>query len=137
MKKRLFLYLFIAWIILWVFFTARELFIKGAFRQYSDLFFMSPEEKRSYVTGDRFYQFLVFCNERLPPLASYAWEGIEHGSIEQRRGAYYLYPHVEQADPEFLLVFDEKPSAMTLRAYRVFARLDGDRYVLARKAGGA
>src|SRR3989338_10061005 len=93
------------WLILWVSFITRELFRKGYFYDYKALIFRSLEGKRSYVTGDRFYEFLTFCNERLPPLANYGWVGVEPESVDMRRAAYYLYPHLEKKDyPDFILV---------------------------------
>ena len=103
MKNRLFIAFLAAWVIIWVSFNAREIFAKGGLNDYRRLLSRTFEGKRSYVTGDRFYEFLVLCNERLPAGAEYELTGVEKGSHDQRRAAYYLYPHMEKKDAEYLL----------------------------------
>jgi hypothetical protein len=103
MKNKILTAILIAWVVIWISFTARELFAKGGLNDYRRLLSRSLEGKRSYVTGDRFYEFLVFCNEHLPNGASYELAGIEEGSHDQRRAAYYLYPHMKKKDAEYLL----------------------------------
>ena len=120
---------FIIWLALWVFFTARELFLKnGHFYDYKELLSRSLDGKRSYVTGDEFYKFLVFCNEKLPRGSIYEWVGIEEGDLAKRRAAYYLYPHLEKKDAEFILIYD-KPG-FGKDGYKPFAALDERRYLI-------
>ena len=134
MKKKILAGLFAVWVALWIAFTARELFRKGYFYDYKELLTRSLEGKRSYVSEDRFYEFLVFCNSRLPKLAGYRLLGVEPVSHAKRRAAYYLYPHLEEDDAKFLLVYDE-PEAPE-EGYEIFARLDDARYILLEKSNG-
>lgn len=118
--------------ILWLSFIARELFWKGHFYDYMILLSRSLEGKRSYVTGDRFYEFLIFCNKNLPPVAEYEPLGLQEDSLDKRRATYYLYPHLEKKDAEFLLVYDRPDIRKS--GYELFAELDEARYILKKKA---
>lgn len=132
MKYRILKLILAIWIMLWLAFTIRGLIKKGNFYDYKILLSRPLEGKRSYVTGDRFYTFLLFCNKNLPRGAGYGWIGIEEGSLDKRRAAYYLYPHLEKTDgAEFILVYD-KPN-MIIGGYEIFAKLDEARYILKKK----
>ncbi|MFH1996340.1 MAG: hypothetical protein ABIJ27_04995 [Candidatus Omnitrophota bacterium] len=128
MKRRIIIAVGIAWISLWILFLGRELLYKGTFKTYRELSSRSLDAKRSYVTGDRFYEFLMFCRERLPAGSSYRWEGVLYGSIEQRRALYYLYPCLEKEKPEYLLVYNGP--GQPAGAGGVFAKLDETRCII-------
>ena len=100
-KNRIFIAVLAAWMIIWISFTAREIFAKGGLKDYRELLSRTLEGKHAYVTGDRFYGFLVFCNERLPAGACYKLAGTKEGSLDQRRATYYLYPHMEKEGAEY------------------------------------
>ena len=106
----------------------REIFIKNNLREYKVLISRSFEGKRSYVTGDSLYEFLVFCNDKLPEGAAYKWTKTDKPDHARRRATYYLYPHLESEDAEFVLVFDDLFSART--DYGIFSKLDDTRYIL-------
>ncbi len=131
MRKKIFASVFAVWVILWIWFMGRELFRKGYFHDYKALITRSLEGKRSYVTGDGFYAFLTFCNKNLPSEANYRWIGLEDGSLEKRRATYYLYPHMERQDANFILVYDERYAAPS--GYELFARLDKTGYILKKR----
>ena len=134
MKKKILVAIFVAWVVLWLSFTARELFRKGHLYDYAELATRSLEGKRSYVSEDRFYEFLVFCNARLPESASYRLLGVDPVSHAQRRASYYLYPHLEEGGAGFVLVYDEP--AAPKEGYEVFAILDDTRYILKERPKG-
>lgn len=124
---------FAAWIATWLFLIARELFLKDNISGYKELLARSLEGKRSYVTGDRLYQFLTFAKVNLPASATYGFLGIEDGSLDQRRAVYYLYPLIENSKPEYLLVFDA--NEVLPAGYAAFRNLDADRYIVKRLEG--
>lgn len=128
MKKSLYIVLIMAWVILWVTFTMRELVVKKNMSDYAALFSMPLECKHAYVTGEKLYEFINFSNARLPENVSYRLIGIEDGSIDQRRAVYYLYPHMQKDDADFLLVFNGSHYAE--KHYRRFAELDSERCIL-------
>lgn len=128
MKKNLFIIFFAVWVSIWAFLIQRELFVKGAANDYRALLSRDAEGKRSYVTGDRLYEFISFCNKNLPQGVPYKIVGLEGDSIDKRRVAYYLYPHLEKADAEFLLVMDG--SSGFKNRYDLFSKLDERRYIL-------
>lgn len=128
MKYRILKILFLVWMILWLMFVARELFVKSNIADYRALLSRTLEGKRSYVTGDRLYDFLTFCRKNLPPDAAYELAGVEDGSIEKRRAVYYLYPALESRDPEFILFYDIAGPARG--GYEKSASMDGSRYIL-------
>lgn len=127
MKKKILTIMFLIWIALWAYFIARGLFKNHYFNDYILLSSRSLEGKRAYVTGERFYEFLTFCNKSLPAGATYAIEGIEYLSIDEKRAIYYLYPHLPSNRADFILVFDCKYAG---EGYEFFAKLDDSRYIL-------
>lgn len=133
MKKNILKILFIAWIILWIAFLARELFVKANLKDYRALLSRSAEGKRSYVTGDELYGFIEFCRKAVPERASYSLIGIEDGAVEKRRAAYYLYPMTESRDADFLFIY--KISNFTRAGYDPFMKLDDSRYILRKRNG--
>lgn len=129
MRKKIFIVIFIAWVIVRASFVVREIFFKGGLCDWRELLSRSLDGKRSYVTGDRFYEFLAFCGRRLPEGATYEWVGTESGSHDQRRSAYYLYPHLEKKGrADFLLVCGK--GAVPEGGYEIFDGLDHERYIL-------
>ena len=124
----------IIWIMIWISLLVREVFVKGGLRDYQVLAHRSLEGKRAYVTGDSLYEFLVFCNDKLPEGAAYRWTKTDKPDHARRRATYYLYPHLESEDADFMLVFNEPFSAGS--DYGTFSKLDDTRYILKKKKKG-
>lgn len=103
MKHNIIKLVFIIWVVLWIGFFARELFIKNNLRDYAALFSRTLEGKHAYVTGDKLYGFLAYCKNNMPDGATYKITGIDEGTIERRRAVYYLYPAVENSSPDFII----------------------------------
>lgn len=134
MKYKILKLVFIAWVAMWLLFTIRGPFVKGYVSEYRQLLSRSLEGKRSFMTGDRIYEFIVFCGKNMPQGSSYEIIGMEKKDIdpiEKRRAVYYLYPNMEAKNPDFILVYDEPGFAKA--GYAVFLRLDGTRYILKRQ----
>ena len=121
----------VVWIAVWVWFTARELFAKGNFKDYNALMRRSLEEKHSFITGDRLYEFLKFCEKKLPVGATYKLYGIDESSIDKVRASYYLYPHLAQAKADFVLVYDVPGSDMY--DGKIYMKLDDTRYMVKKR----
>lgn len=116
------------WIIVWAVFLARP-FFKGALASdYSMLLKLSDEGKRAYVAGPKLYEFIRFCNQVIKKPSSYGVVGVEEDSLDHRRIRYYLYPNIEKAAPEFILVYGKRDHAQD--GYKIFKILDLDRYIL-------
>lgn len=136
MKSKVFVSIFLVWVAVWLLFLIRDTFIPdhkhpSAFSDYKILLSRSTEGKRSYLSDDRFYEFLAFCKEKLPPGASFKLAILNENfcwSIYKRRAIYYLYPHLEEDNAGFILVYDEYDVPKT--GYGIFARLDNKRYIL-------
>ena len=103
MRRNIFKIAFFVWAGLWAWFLVRELFVKDNIDTYKALLQRSLEGKRSYVTGDRLYEFLTFCRNKMPERSSYKIVGLEEGSLDKRRAAYYLYPDLETSEPSYIL----------------------------------
>lgn len=131
MRNNILKLLFAAWVIIWIFFDMREIFIKNNLRDYKVLVSRSLDGKRSYVTGDRFYEFLTFCNDRLPRGSGYMWVKTDKEDLDRRRATYYLYPNMEREDAPFILVYNEP--GLTKSGYTIFAKLDESRYILIKR----
>jgi hypothetical protein len=119
-----------AWVIVWAIFLIRPFFKKDLIRDYSNLYRLSTEGKKAYVTGPRLYEFISVCNQSMPGSASYEIVGIEKNSLEHRRARYYLYPNVEKEDPEFILVYGTKNYER--KGYKTLKILDMGGYILRR-----
>ncbi len=123
---------FVVWVALWVGFGIRELFMKGAISEYKTLLSQPLEGKRSHLTGTRLYELIAFANKKMPFDATYQLIGIDKNSIDVRRAAYYLYPHLEKDDPDFLILFD-KNADTGYAGYDIFERLDSVRCILKKR----
>ena len=128
---------FIVWVALWAFYTVRELVksrSQDSLKDYITLASRSLEGKRSYVTGDKFYEFISFCDKKLPARASYKWFGVDDLTLEERRATYYLYPHLKKkGGADFILVYMSAEPESIKRGYELFARLDDSRYILKKR----
>jgi len=131
-RQRLFQAIFVIWVVLWANFTIRDLVKAGRLFEYRDLLLRpSAEAKRSYVFGDRFYEFLKICDTKIPRSLNYEIVGLEDGSLDQRRAAYLLYPRLESAAADYILVYN-LPS-FERKSYKSFLVIDKHRYVLKRE----
>jgi hypothetical protein len=126
--KSFIVFLLAVWAVLWAVLGMREMFMKHNLEDYKILLQRPLDGKRAYTTGDRFYEFIKFCNSNLPQDASYAWAGGDKESLSRRRATYYLYPHKEDERAQFLLVCDDAGAPKA--GYDMFAELDKDRYIL-------
>lgn len=117
------------WIFIWVLFLVRPYFKKGLYKEYFTLFASSLDEKRAYVTGKELYGFVRFCGDSIGAPSSYRIIGLEkEDPIEYVRAVYYLYPNIDKADPEFLLVY--KRTGVSREGYHFFKALAQDKYIL-------
>ena len=128
--KKITIILFSIWIILWVNFILRDLFVRGYFKEYKTLALQNSQGKASFTYGKRLFDFLNFCKENLPQSAEYDFVGLKEPSLAGRRAIYYLYPHVKNRNARFLLVF-EKPG-FDKKGFKLFKELDSSRFILKR-----
>jgi len=82
---------FIIWLVLWVVFFIREN-KDGEYKDFFNLFGKSLEEKRAYLLGEDFYNFLNACKDNVPSKATYKLAGLGPFAIDEVRGIYYLAP---------------------------------------------
>ena len=134
MKNNIFRSIFALWVMIWALFLIKDIFVKGDLRDYNALLHKSLEGKRAYVTGDRLYEFLIFCNNNLPEGAEYTFVGLKKDSHDKRRVTYYLYPHLEAQDAEFILAYNEQAPAKD--SYEIVYRLDETRYIMKKMKKG-
>jgi hypothetical protein len=69
--KKICLVILAAWIAIWLNFLIRDFTKGGYLKDYKALLSRDAEGKASYTYGDRFFEFLKFCNSALPEGASY------------------------------------------------------------------
>lgn len=131
-NKKTFYIVLTVWVVLWLHFMMRELFLKGSIYDYKILLGRDLDGKRSYITGDRLYEFIVFSGRIIPAGATADFIGVEEDSVDRVRAAYYLFPVLIQKGANYMLVYDP-PQAGVIRNYEPFAKLDDSRYVLKRK----
>ncbi|MDP2913081.1 MAG: hypothetical protein Q8N91_03640, partial [Candidatus Omnitrophota bacterium] len=58
-NKKILYTILTVWTVLWLHFMMRELFLKGSTHDYKRLLGRDLDGKRSYITGDRLYEFIV------------------------------------------------------------------------------
>ncbi len=133
LKYKILKVIFAVWVALWAWFIIRELFVKDNIDSYRALLKRPLEGKRSYVTGDRLYEFLTFARSVIPDGATYKFAGIEEGSIERIRAAYYLYPRIESAAADYIIVYGA--SNFHDERYVMLKGMDSSRYILKRLKG--
>ncbi len=123
-----------AWVAIAIFFTARGLIKqkdKSTFRDYVALARADWEGKKSFVLGKDLYEFLRFCELKLPEGAGYEIVGIPKDSIDRPRLVYYLYPYIEIDDPDFILIY-KKPDFFK-KGMHLYASLNRESFILRRK----
>lgn len=128
-KSSLPIIILIIWVVFWINFTARDLFKKGLLKDYKILISKSYEGKVSYTYGDDFFDLLKFSKGNIPNASTYKFIGIEEGSLESRRGIYYLYPLIQSKTPDYIIAYNVKKQ---IPGYRVFKKLDNNRFILKR-----
>ena len=120
----------IIWIVLWINFIARDLYTRGYLNEYKILARSDYEEKHAQVYGKRFYEFLKFAKDIIPPNERYDFVGINNFSLDGRRGIYYLYPRLKKEKADYLLVYGVQ--GFRKDGFRVHAKLDKTRIILKR-----
>ena len=45
----------------------------------------------------------MFCKNKMPDRSNYKIVGLDEGSLDRRRAAYYLYPDLEAGSPAYIL----------------------------------
>ena len=128
-KEIIFKFVLIAWISIWLLFLVRGL-AKGEFAEYKGLFGKTLEEKRAYVAGTEFYEFIYFCNRNIPEGADYKLVADYDDSMDYYRFAYYVYPRARNLySPEYIICYK---SRFARRGYKRIAILARDKYILRR-----
>ncbi|MFH1593065.1 MAG: hypothetical protein ABID09_00020 [Candidatus Omnitrophota bacterium] len=123
--------IFTFWVILWVNFLIRDLFVKGQIHDYAILAGSGSAGRRSHVYGEPFFGLLMLSKESLSEEASFKFAGVADMSIDHRRGIYYLYPRVEKEDPDYILVYGSE--GFEKEGYDLCAALDKQRFVLKKR----
>lgn len=125
-------YIFIAWVAIWISVFFKNLLCKGYLKEYLELSARHTlDEKRSFVTGDRLYKFILFCKGSIPNGATFEYAGIKDNSIEDRRVRYYLCPNLKSRKADYLLVYDA-PFDSSSGEWVIYKRLDKKRFILKR-----
>ena len=127
-KRKTVIYLILSvWIILCVNFILRDLYKKNDLYDYKKLVFASAKEKHAITYGRIFFEFLEFSKKNIPNDARYKFSGVKEFSLDQRRGAYYMYPAVSVENPDYILVYG---GAKSVDGFSLFKGLDKTRFIL-------
>lgn len=125
----LFRIVFMVWVFMWLLFLVRGL-IKVEIRDYRNLLGKTLEEKRAYVTGNEFYDFILFCEKEIPRNSTYSVEAKYDQSLDYFSFAYYIYPAMRDIDnPEHIVCYK---TGFLKRGYSKAASLANDKYILKR-----
>ncbi len=127
--KLIFRIVFIAWVAVWLLFLIRGL-VKGEANDYKNLIGKTLEEKRAYVTGEEFYEFITFCKGVIPEDSDYSVEADYDETMDYFRFAYYVYPSLRNLeDPEYIVCYKKRFSK---KGYKRLDSLSKDKYILKR-----
>jgi hypothetical protein len=119
------------WLVLWaVFFFAENK--KGDYREFFALASRGLEDKRAYLMGQDFYDFVRFCRKNVPPDATYKFVGMRLYAVEGVRAIYYLWPlKAVERDNEYYFVYgDFELPDMT--GFRKIAEFKDKAYIMKR-----
>lgn len=119
------------WIAVWALFEARPYLKKDLLKEYSHLWTLSAEGKRSFVTGEELYDFIGFCNNSVLTPSTYEFVGLEENSLDKPRVMYYLYPNIMANDPEYIFVY--KVMGYERHGYGIFKGIDGEKFILKKR----
>jgi hypothetical protein len=126
-SKLFFKIIFLCWTGIWLLFLIRGL-AKGEISDYKHLLAKTLEEKRAYVTGEEFYEFIQFCRNIIPEDSDYTLVADYDKSIHYFTFAYYMYPSLRNlSNPEYIACYKVK---FKKRNYDVIASLSKDKYIL-------
>lgn len=128
---RIFRIILIVWVALWIFFIAKSFVAqkdKSTLKDYISLASADWEGKRAIVFGEDLYNFLKFCEAKLPSGANYEIIGIAEDSIDLPRMVYYLYPSIKKRDADFILVY--KKSGFEKKEAYLYASLNKESFIL-------
>ena len=118
------------WLALWVVFFLREN-KDGEYKEFFDLTGKGLEEKRAYLLGEDFYDFLKFCQENVPPEARYKFAGLKPFAIEEVRAIYYLAPRkAVEEDYDYIFVYGE--GVTPEKDFKKSAQMKSGAYILKR-----
>lgn len=125
----LFRIVFVIWVFMWLLFLVRGL-IKVEIKDYRNLLGKTLEEKRAYVTGKEFYEFILFCEKVIPENATFSVEAKYDDSMDYFRFPYYLYPAMRDRDnPAYIACYKVKFSKA---GYSLADSLTSNKYILKR-----
>ena len=117
------------WVALWLAFFIRGL-VKTEFKEYSDLWGKTLEEKRAIVTGREFYEFIKFCETAMPPDADFKLVAQYDRDMDYFRFPYYVYPMMRNLYcSEYIVCYKTR---FEKRGYERIASLSGHKYILRR-----
>lgn len=114
---------------MWLLFLVRGM-VKVEIKDYKNLLGKTLEEKRAYVTGKEFYEFIVFSKKVIPQNATFTVEAKYDDSMDYFRFPYYLYPAMRDIDdPDYIVCYKVKFSK---DGYSTAKSLAFDKYILKR-----
>lgn len=117
------------WAAVWVFFLLWP-FLKNpsGLRVALEFLRSDAEGRRALVYGEEFYEFLRFCQQKLPAGSTFHLVGIDYAAVEKVRAFYVLYPCLVSENPDYLLVY--KKPGYEHEGTHLFAALDSARFIL-------
>ncbi len=118
MKKQLIFKIILSvWIVLWIFFLARE-DKDGQYRMLKYFYTHDPQERIQYLLGDDLHDFLVFCKANISHGDEYELIDFENSSITHVRARYFLWPLKNlKGNSDYKIVLDKKN--VDIPGYRV------------------
>lgn len=128
-EKIIFRIVFVMWVFMWLMFFVRGM-AKVEIKDYKNLLGKTLEERRAYVTGKEFYEFIIFSEKVIPKNATFTVEAKYDDSMDYFRFPYYLYPAMRDIDnPEYIACYKVKFSR---GGYKAAASLSDNKYILKR-----
>jgi hypothetical protein len=120
----------VIWLASGVFFMICD--FKNKYRLYDVPLVFPPEYERAAFAEQDFYQFLKFCDKKIPEGKDVRWELSEDKFLRKdvhfSKAYYYLYPRNYRVDADYIIVYGKKGYSAP-SGYTVFAEFGKNAYV--------
>lgn len=96
----------IIWVFIWLLFFIRG-FLLVDYKIFKNSLVKDIEGKRRYLMKEGLYDFIVFCQKRIPEKDDYTfvYNPKALDPVERSRAAYYLYPRKMREGAPYIMVF--------------------------------
>lgn len=121
------------WFGIWLLFQVRSAISpENPFRKIRTLCWMGFGERRSFIYGKEFSDFMSFCREKIPANGTFLFLGPDDQAVSRPRAYLELLPCLPNDHPEFLIVYKSQANIPPSQG-DPFASFSPDSFILKQK----